>query len=129
MEATFKERIRASVENLDGAFAGLIVEPLDDWLKDVVRARNSYAHHGADFRLNGSVGEHRPGEQLYWLFAMNLLREAGADEAAFDGVGKHPDMQWLVDQARTSCPRSNTVLLRGMTSFGGVRRATDACGS
>lgn len=99
-EATFKERIRASAENLGTPFADLIVEPLDEWLKEVVRARNDLAHHGADFRLNGSVGEHLLAEQLYWLFAMNLLRESGADDAAFESIGKHRDLQWLVGQAR-----------------------------
>ncbi|MGF9755170.1 hypothetical protein AAII07_08195 [Microvirga sp. 0TCS3.31] len=39
-------------------------------------------------------------EQLYWLFAMNLLRAAGADDAAFESIGKHRDLQWLISQAR-----------------------------
>lgn len=99
-EATFKERIRASVNNTDTAFLGIVTEPLEDWLKEVVRTRNNLAHHGSDFRLNGSVGEHLLAEQLFWLFAMNLLREAGADESAFASIGKHRDLQWLINQAR-----------------------------
>lgn len=98
--ATFKERIQASAENVGTPFISLIVEPFNEWLKGVVRARNDLAHHGAGFRLNGTAGEHFMAEQLYWLFAMNLLREAGADDAAFESIGNHRDLRWLISQTR-----------------------------
>lgn len=99
-KATFRERLRASAENVGTPFTDLIVEPLGEWLTDVVQARNDLAHHGAYFRLHGTAGEHLLAEQLYWLFAMNLLREAGADDAAFESIGRHRDLRLLVDQAR-----------------------------
>lgn len=98
-EATFKERIMASVANAGEEFLRVVAEPLGDWLKAVVRARNHLAHHGSDFRLNGSVGEQLLAEQLFWLFAMNLLREAGAADSAFAGIIRHRDLRWLVEQA------------------------------
>ncbi|WP_183093196.1 ApeA N-terminal domain 1-containing protein [Nocardioides stalactiti] len=99
-EATFKERVRASVANAGPPFASLIVGTLDEWLTSVVRARNDLAHHGAGFRLNATAGEHLLAEQLYWLFAMNLLREAEAGSGVFERIADHRELQWLVRQAR-----------------------------
>lgn len=107
-KAEFKERIRASVHHAGEEFLSIVAEPLEDWLKAVVRARNHLAHHGSDFRLNGSVGESLLAEQLFWLFAMNLLREAGAADSAFASIIKHRDLQWLIKQAaeqRTTADR------------------------
>ncbi|GAB3263590.1 hypothetical protein GCM10027425_28110 [Alteromonas gracilis] len=98
-EASFKERVRASMDHAGEEYLSLIVEPLEDWLTTVVRARNHLAHHGSDFRLNGSVGERLMAEQLFWLFAFNLLREAGAADSAFASVIKHRDLRWLIEQA------------------------------
>lgn len=97
-KAEFKERIRASVEYAGEEYLDLIVEPLEDWLTAVARARNHLAHHGSDFRLNGSVGDHLMAEQLFWLFTMNLLREASAADSAFSSITKHRDLQWLIEQ-------------------------------
>jgi hypothetical protein len=98
-KAEFKERIRASVEHAGEQFLSIVAAPLDDWLTAVVRARNHLAHHGSDFRLNGSVGEHLLAEQLFWLFAMNLLRESGTADSAFARIIKHRDLRWLIEQA------------------------------
>lgn len=57
------------------------------------------AHHTNQFRLDGSVGGHLISEQLFWLFALCILRVAQAPDAVFDSIAKHRQWDWLRKKA------------------------------
>ena len=70
----------------------------------VKETRHDLAHHRYRFRREGTVGEHVTSEQLFWLFALCMLRLAQAPEALFESMVKHGQFEWLREQARNSLP-------------------------
>ena len=60
------------------------------------------AHHRDRFRLDGSIGGHLIPEQLYWLFALCMLRVAHAPDDVFESIAKHQQWDWLRSKARES---------------------------
>jgi hypothetical protein len=99
-EVWYAKRIAACVDLAGDVFRDLIVEDSDDWSKRVKELRHDLAHHRAQFRLDGSVGGHLISEQLFWLFALCVLRVAQAPDAVFDSIAKHPQWTWLRGKAR-----------------------------
>ena len=79
-EVLYGKRIGACVDLAGDVFRDLMVEDPDDWSKRVKELRNDLAHHRDRFRLDGSVGGHLISEQLYWLFALCMLRVANAPD-------------------------------------------------
>lgn len=95
----YVERIRACVDLAGDVFRDLIVEDPDDWSKRVKELRHDLAHHRDRLRLDGSVGGHLISEQLYWLFALCMLRVAHAPNEVFESIAKHQQWNWLRGEA------------------------------
>lgn len=98
----YVDRIRECVTLAGEPFLGLIVGDATGWSEMVRDARNDLAHHRDRFRIEGSVGEHLLSQQLFWLFAMCMLRLADAPEAVFGPIVKHRQVVWLRGQAEKS---------------------------
>lgn len=96
----FIDCIKASIDYAGLPFRDLIVERPADWARKVTTARKHLAHHGKQFRADGTVGERLLAEQLYWLFVHCILRVAQAPATAFDRISRHAETLWLIDQSR-----------------------------
>lgn len=96
----FIDCIKASIDYAGLPFRDLIVERPADWARKVTTARKHLAHHGKQFRADGTVGERLLAEQLYWLFVHCILRVAQAPATAFDRMSRHAETLWLIDQSR-----------------------------
>jgi hypothetical protein len=99
IDPPFVDRIAACTSFAGAPFADLIVDDAGTWAKRVRDARNQLAHHDDPFRTTGQVVEHVLAEQLYWLFAMCMLRASDAPEATFSSLGEHRQFSWLREQA------------------------------
>ncbi|PKH37870.1 hypothetical protein CXG46_21010 [Nocardioides alpinus] len=100
----YAERIRHCVDLAGEPFRNLIhVDPIT-WAEHARETRNDLAHHRERFRLNGSIGEHLHSEQLFWLFAMCILRLADAPPSVFKSIDEHAQLRWLRGQARAGSP-------------------------
>ncbi len=96
-------RIRQCIDLAGQPFADLIGgQDAEKWADSVTATRDDLAHHRERFRVDGSVGEHLLAEQLFWLFALSLLRLAKAPEAVFESIGRHRQVRWLTEQARAN---------------------------
>lgn len=95
----YVNRIAACVDLAGDTFKDLIVEAPDAWADRVRDLRNDLAHHRDRFRLDGSVGGYLIAEQLFWLFALCVLRTARAPQAVFDNIAKNQQWTWLREQA------------------------------
>jgi hypothetical protein len=95
----FVDRIVECVTLAGPQMRELLVEDAGTWAKRVKAARNHLAHHGNDFRTTGTVGERLLAEQLYWLFAMCILRVAQAPESTFESISANYEIRWLTDEA------------------------------
>jgi len=95
----YVKRIAACVDLAGDVFRDLIIEDPDEWSKRVKELRNDLAHHTNQFRLDGSVGGHLISEQLFWLFALCILRVAQAPDVVFDSIAKHRQWDWLRKEA------------------------------
>jgi hypothetical protein len=93
----YVDRITECIDLAGDPFMGLINRDGREWAKTVKETRHDLAHHRERFRLDGSVGEHLQAEQLFWLFAMCMLRQADAPPAVFDGIRKHGQVRWLAE--------------------------------
>ena len=98
------KRIDACVDLAGDEFRELIVEDSGTWANRVKELRHDLAHHRDRFRLDGSVGGHLISEQLFWPFALCMLRVAQAPDAVFDSLAKHPDWVWLREKANQPAP-------------------------
>ena len=49
-------------------------------------------------RTNETTATHLVSQQVYWLFAMCILREAGAPDAVFEHISKNQTFRWLQRQ-------------------------------
>lgn len=96
----YVDRIRACVEFAGDVFKDFIAEDAGEWTRKVKDLRHDLAHHRERFRVDGSVGEHLVSEQLFWLFALCMLRVAAAPEAVFDRIAAHPQWGWLRNHRR-----------------------------
>lgn len=104
---SLEDRLTNCVESAGQPFRDLIVVGAERWIASIVTTRNDLAHHKDAFRTAGRVGEHLQAEQLFWLFAMCLLRIAEVPEAVFDAIAKHGQIRWLVEQATNSTSADN----------------------
>lgn len=98
----YVDRITECIALAGEPFTELIAQDAREWAKSVKETRHDLAHHRERFRLNGSVGEHLQSQQLFWLFAMCMLRLADAPTAVFDRISNHAQVRWLTEQARGS---------------------------
>lgn len=97
----YAERIEQSVDLAGQPFLDLIATNAKHWAQMVVSTRDDLAHHRERFRVEGSSGDHTLAEQLFWLFAICMLRLAQAPEAVYEGISRHAQIRWLTEQART----------------------------
>jgi hypothetical protein len=95
----YAKRIKQSVDLAGQPFLDLIVDDPDQWVKRVVSARDDLAHHRQQVRDEGGVGDHLLAEQLFWLFAMCMLRLAEAPDAVFGALGRNGEIRWLTERA------------------------------
>lgn len=98
-KVAYNRRIQTCVELAGEPFHGLIAGDLERWPKKVLFARNDLAHHNERFRADGTVGERVLAEQVFWLFAMCMLRVAEAPEAVFESIAGHRQFRWFGDLA------------------------------
>lgn len=85
-------------------FLDLIVGDPTTWAMAAKETRHDLAHHRERFRRQGSLGEHLVAEQLFWLFAMCMLRLSDAPEAVFDSIARHGQTHWLIQEAIRAQP-------------------------
>ena len=95
----YAKRVRHCVELAGQLFADLIVIDPDAWVERVVTTRDDLAHHREEFRTGGTVGDYLLAEQLFWLFALCMLRLSDAPEAVYERISKHPQIRWLTECA------------------------------
>lgn len=98
----YTKRIKQCVSLAGQPFLDLIVIDPDDWIERVVTTRDDLAHHREQFRTDGTVGDHLLAEQLFWLFALCMLRLADAPEVVYDGISRHSQVRWLTERAGAS---------------------------
>jgi hypothetical protein len=98
----YAKRIMQSVDFAAQPFLDLIVIDHDQWVEEVVSTRNDLAHHRERFRVDGSVGDHLLAEQLFWLFAICMLRMADAPDAIYEKISNHAQIRWLKERAQAS---------------------------
>lgn len=98
----FVERIKECVAFGGGPILELLPADTDAWAKKVKEVRHDLAHHKDRFRQNAIQIDHFLSEQLYWLFAICLLRLSGASNNVFVSIGKHGQIRWLSKQAGVS---------------------------
>lgn len=95
----YAKRVQHCVD-LDGQpFLDLIVIDPEQWVERVVVTHDDLAHHREQFRVDGSVGDYLLAEQLFWLFAICLLRLADAPDTVYERISKHPHIRWLTERA------------------------------
>ena len=80
-------------------FLDLIVIDPAVWVDRVVTTRDDLAHHRERFRTDGSVGDHLLAEQLFWLFAICMLRLSDAPDDVYARISKHAQIRWLTERA------------------------------
>jgi hypothetical protein len=98
----YAKRVEQCVDLAGKPFLDLIVINPDEWVERVVTTRDDLAHHREQFRTDGTVGDHLLAEQLFWLFALCMLRLAEAPSAVYERINKHPQIRWLTETADTS---------------------------
>jgi hypothetical protein len=98
-DAHYVERIRQCTELAGRPFLDLIAQDSAKWVELVKETRHDLAHHRERFRAEGSVGDHLLAEQLFWLFAICMLRLAQAPDAVFERMSKHAQYRWLNERA------------------------------
>lgn len=103
------KRVRACVEMAGEPFHGLIAGDVTGWPKTVLDARNDLAHHNERFRRDGSIGEHLLSQQLFWLFAMCMLRLAEAPKPVFESIVRHRQVHWLCQLAEKAAKEAKST--------------------
>lgn len=98
----YSERVKHCVNLAGQTFLDIIGIDPDQWVERAVTTRDDLAHHREQFRTDGTVGDHLLAEQLFWLFALCMLRLSDAPEAVYERVGKHPQVRWLTKRAAAS---------------------------
>ena len=101
-DAHYVERINHCIEFAGRPFLDLIAQDFAEWAKSVKETRHDLAHHRERFRAEGSVGDHILAEQLFWLFAICMLRLARAPQAVFTTISNHAQIRWLGEKAKAS---------------------------
>lgn len=96
----YVERVKACIDLAGEPFLDLIATDAEEWAKTVKETRHDLAHHRERFRVTGSVGEHLLAEQLFWLFAMCMLRLADAPATVFEAIRDHGQIRWLTERAQ-----------------------------
>lgn len=95
----YVDRLKECIAYAGTPFANLIVTETDSWATKVKDLRHDLAHHRDRFRMNVSDAEHVLSEQLFWLFAICILRLAGAPDAVFESIARHSKTRWVSEQA------------------------------
>lgn len=95
----YARRVRECVGLAGQPFLDLIAVESEHWIQQVVDTRNDLAHHRESFRATGGAGDYLLAEQLFWLFAMCMLRLAEAPPAVFESITKQRQTRWLTEKA------------------------------
>lgn len=98
-ESSFRSRVDRCVSLAGEPFAALVGDTAA-WAAAVTRARNQVAHH-----LEHPVRRTRPATlylsmSLYCLFALCMLRTAGASDAVYGPITEHGHYRWLASAVR-----------------------------
>ncbi|HLM23160.1 MAG TPA: hypothetical protein VK390_16770 [Propionibacteriaceae bacterium] len=96
----YADRIEQSVDLAGRPFLDLVAANAEHRVQTVVNTRDDLAHHRERFKAEGSAGDHILAEQLFWLFAICMLRLARAPEVVYEGISRHAH-RWLTEQARS----------------------------
>lgn len=94
----YLDRLRESIALAGEPFADLIAQDPHNWAKRVRDVRNDLAHHRDRLRNDGTAGEHRLAEELYWLFAFSMLRLAHVPDEVYSSVLRHRQIRWVQAQ-------------------------------
>ena len=108
------ERIKLQKQNLDysdalkslakvaGAPFSAMVQDVDAWVEEIVRARtNNLVHRGLQGDLEGQR-MYTLSESLYFLVVICLLRECGIPEETLSKMQDHQRFIWAVKQLRSN---------------------------
>lgn len=95
----YARRLKECVSLAGEPFLDLIVCDPVEWIEQVVATRHDLAHHRERFRDSGTVGNGLLADQLYWLFALCMLRMCEAPAAAYDRISQHRQIRWLTEEA------------------------------
>jgi hypothetical protein len=95
----FADHVKSCVARAGATFTNMLTIDSDLWAMQVKEIRHDLAHHRQRFRANETGINHLVAEQLFWLFAIGLLRTAEAPPAVFGSIGRHAQIQWLTEQA------------------------------
>lgn len=92
-DVTFAARVQRTIDTAGEPFSKLVAD-VSAWKTALKDARNDVAHHKA--RMGTVSSEHfYLAESTFWLFVSALLRDADAEESAFEQIAAHQRYRWL----------------------------------
>ena len=87
---------------LAGAPFGVMVDDVNTWASEIVRARiNHLVHRGLHGNLEGQR-MYFLSESLYFLVALCLLRESGISEETLSKMQNHRRFEWVAKQLKSA---------------------------
>ena len=99
----FKDALKSLIK-LAGAPFRVIVDNVDTWSNEIVRARvNNLVHRGMSGDLEGQR-MYVLSESLYFLVVLCLLRECGISEETLSKMQEHESFRWIEEQLRALDP-------------------------
>lgn len=104
-KAYYVDRVSACVAFAGQPFQDVIRADPAEWAKLIKKVRNDLAHHDV-VRLGGRNPEYLVlVEQLFWLFAMCMLRLADAPDPVFASIANHGQIRWVTSQSERVLPK------------------------
>jgi len=98
-KANYIDRVKECIRFAGEPFTALIGNNVNAWADTVKDLRHDLAHHRDKFRQNTANVTLLLSEQLFWLFALCILRLSDAPEAVFQAIAKHPQIRWIASEA------------------------------
>ena len=97
----FKDALTSLIK-LAGAPFRVIVDDIDTWSNEIVRARmNNLVHRGMGGDLEGQR-MYVLSESLYFLVVLCLLKECGISEETLSKMQNHQGFRWVEEQLRST---------------------------
>lgn len=98
-KVNFVDHIMESMAFAGKPFGDLLTTNPDEWARKAKNLRHDLAHHRERLRMNTSDAAYGMSEQLFWLFALCMLRLAEAPEAVYVSIANHANFRWLIELA------------------------------
>lgn len=92
---TYADRVRACVDLVGPSCFSFLPDDVKAWRKVVKDQRLELAHRGRSLRLNDDHGHWILWQQVFWLLACCILKEANAPKVVFDKIAKHRSVREL----------------------------------